>query len=103
MKQLVQLNLTLITIFMTACSSHTLALETTSHNSDKKSGYLQKELDDWLQTQWNPAVKKKDAETKKRFELQDYVDKVSLYVKAHQSDSNTSHIKKLESMPVIGK
>jgi len=101
MKQLIQLNLTLITIFMSACSGY--SPEVTSQNSDNKSGFLQEHLDSWLDEEWNPAVAEKDKETKEHFKLQDYVDKVSLYVKAHPSDENNSNIKKLEKMPVIGK
>jgi len=37
------------------------------------------------------------------FTLQEYVDKASAYMKAHPSDDKDSHVKKLESMPVIGK
>jgi hypothetical protein len=101
MKQLIQLNLTLIALFLSACTTQTAA--PTSHNSDKTSGFLQKHLDNWLETEWDPSVKEKDKETQERFRLQDYVDKASLYMQAHPSDENSSHIKKLESMPVIGK
>ena len=100
MKQLIQLILTIIMLFMSACS--TPKGTEPSHKSNKKSGFLQKHLDSWLQKDWNPAVKEKDKETSKRFRLQDYVDKASLYIKAHPSDYNHSNVKKLEALPVIG-
>ena len=101
MKQLIQLNLTLIALFMSACTTQTPA--PSSHNSDSTSGFLQKHLDNWFEKDWDPAVKEKDKDTQERFRLQDYVDKISLYMQAHPSDINNSHVKKLEDMPVIGK
>ena len=44
-------------------------------------------------------VEKKD----KPFTLQEYVDKAAAYNKAHPSDYNNSNVKKMESLPVIGK
>ncbi len=44
-------------------------------------------------------VEKKD----KNFTLQEYVDKAAVYIKAHPGDYNNSNIKKVESLPVIGK
>ena len=100
MKQLIQLILTFIALFMIACS--TPKVTESSQRSDKKSGFLQEHLDNWLQKDWDPAVKEKDKETSERFRLQDYVDKASLYMKAHPSDYNNSNVKKLEALPVIG-
>ncbi|WP_297485055.1 hypothetical protein [Sulfurimonas sp.] len=100
MKQLIKLILTIVMLFMTACSAPKVT--DSSHKSDKKSGFLQEHLDNWLQKDWNPAVKEKDKETSERFKLQDYVDKASLYMKAHPSDYNNSNVKKLEALPVIG-
>ena len=37
------------------------------------------------------------------FTLQEYVDKASAYRKAHPNDYEHSNVKKLESMPIIGK
>jgi len=44
-------------------------------------------------------VEKKD----KPFTLQEYVDKAAAYNKIHPSDYNNSNVKKIESLPVIGK
>jgi len=103
MKQIKQLNLTLIAIFMTACSTH--GVNESSHYSDKDNdkGYIQRNLDEWLETDWNPAVEEKEEDTQKRFKLQDYVDKASLYIESQPNDINDSNVKKLEMMPVIGK
>ena len=96
-----------------------------------KAGYMQHSLDNWLKDEWEPTVqkdetirkkymKKKVVETsdanlskkravvyeedqEKRFTLQEYVDKAEAYQKAHPSDYENSHAKKMESLPVIGK
>ncbi len=39
----------------------------------------------------------------KPFTLQEYVDKAAAYRKAHPNDYEHSNVKKLESMPIIGK
>ena len=39
----------------------------------------------------------------RNFTLQEYVDKSAAYIKAHPSDYEKSNVKKLESMPIIGK
>ena len=93
--------------------------------SDKK-GYMQRALDEWLEEEWTPTVendtviqkkymkkekikrenKEVEVLVQKRdrdFTLQEYVDKASAYLKAHPSDYENSHVKKLESLPVIGK
>ena len=101
MKQLIQLILTFITIFMTACS--TSQPTQSSHNSDTNKGFLQKNLDNWLENDWEPTVKDVDKNSSKRFKLQDYVDKAALYMKAHPSDDNNSNVKRMEALPVIGK
>jgi len=102
MKQFTQLTLTLITLFTTACSTPTPT--NSSQTDDKKSGFLQRHLDNWLKDDWEPAVKEKEKkENSKRFRLQDYVDKAALYMKAHPNDYNNSNVKKLDALPVIGK
>ena len=93
-----------------------------------KPGIMQKSLDGWLKDEWTPTVDKdkkvqkkymkkttvqnnsnnnnevKYVEDKERdFTLQEYVDKASAYMKAHPSDDKESNVKKLQSMPVIGK
>jgi len=98
-------------------------------NGKAKSGLMQKSLDNWLKNEWTPTVnkdkkvqnkymkkvdikrknssndtEKKYVEDKERnFRLQEYVDKATAYSKAHPSDDKDSNVKKLESMPVIGK
>ncbi len=98
-------------------------------NGKDKPGLMQKSLDSWLKNEWTPTVSKdkkvqmkylkkvdsnvtttdKNSEVKyvekedKNFTLQEYVDKSEAYLKAHPSDDKDSHVKKLESMPVIGK
>ena len=100
MKQLIQLNITLIIIFFTACTPQ--IQPEISHKSDINKGFLQKHLDEWFKYEWEPSVKKKDIQTKERLKLQDYIDKFSLYMQTHTDDANISHIKRLEMMPVIG-
>jgi len=39
----------------------------------------------------------------KDFTLQEYVDKASAYMKAHEGDHTESQVEKMSSMPVIGK
>jgi len=96
-----------------------------SHKCEKK-GYMQRALDEWLEKEWTPTIAKDEAIQKKYMEqktikntdkeekiliekrnrdftLQEYVDKASAYLKAHPSDYENSHVKKLESLPVIGK
>ena len=96
-----------------------------SHGKNKP-GLMQKNLNNWLKNEWTPTVNKdkkiqkkylkkettttndntteeKYVEDKERnFTLQEYVDKASAYIKAHPSNEEESHVKKLESMPVIG-
>jgi hypothetical protein len=103
-----------------------------STTTNKKPGLMQTTLDGWLKDDWTPTVEK-DPEIKKKymkkrvvkkgenntteeiveykytetedrnFTLQEYVDKAVAYQKAHPNDYNNSNVKKLESMPVIGK
>lgn len=97
-------------------------------NSSKKDGVMQKSLDGWLKKDWTPTVQKdekikskymepKKVVTKKdskekvkyvekrnsKFTLQEYVDKAGAYMRAKPNDYNSSHVHKMESMPVIGK
>lgn len=103
MKQIIKLNLTIIIIFTTACSTHSPNKSSHSSDKDDNKGYIQKNLDEWLEKDWNPAVKEKEEDTQRRFKLQDYVDKASLYIDSQPNDINDSNVKKLEAMPVIGK
>ena len=99
-------------------------------NIKKKDGFMQKAMDNWFKNDWTPTISKdkniqkkymrKDGSTKvvykdgheevhyvekddKPFTLQEYVDKAAAYRKAHPNDYEHSHVKKLESMPIIGK
>lgn len=94
----------------------------------KHEGAMQKSLEDWIKDDWEPTVSKDKViqkkymkeekgetlvnETKeshfvdkenKNFTIQEYVDKAAAYMRAKPNDYNTSNVKKLESMPVIGK
>ena len=103
----------------------------TSTTINKKPGLMQNSLDSWLKDDWTPTVEKnpeiqkkymkqnvviKEGEnntTEKKveytedktraFTLQEYVDKAAAYQKAKPNDYENSNVKKLESMPVIGK
>lgn len=110
--------------------SQNSALNSISKSSaaKKHEGAMQKSLDSWLKDDWEPTVSKDKEiqkkymkeekgdtlvnETKeshfvdkenKNFTIQEYVDKAAAYMKAKPDDSNNSNVKKLESMPVIGK
>jgi hypothetical protein len=101
-----------------------------STTTNKKPGLMQTTLDGWLKDDWTPTVEK-DPEIQKKymqkqvvkkgenntteknvvytenndrdFTLQEYVDKAVAYQKAKPNDYENSNVKKLESMPVIGK
>ena len=103
------------------------ALNKISNSGGKeKAGMMQTSMDSWFKEEWTPTVngdeeiQKKyqkvqttnangDQEVKyvedegRNFTLQEYVDKSAVYLKAHPSDEENSNVKKLESMPVIGK
>jgi len=98
-------------------------------NGKEKPGAMQKSLDSWLKNEWTPTVNKDKKIQKKylkkadgsiqeinntteekyvekedrNFTLQEYVDKTEAYLKAKPSDDKDSNVKKLQSMPVIGK
>jgi len=113
--------------------SQNSALNSVSKSSaaKKHEGVMQKSLDSWLKDDWEPTVSK-DKEIQKKymkrqgvkkgesnttteegvtytesedgnFTLQELVDKAAAYQRAHPSDYNNSNVKKLQSMPVIGK
>jgi len=128
MKQLITTTLT-ASLFILLSGCATDAPVAPSQNSDlnkisnsngkTKPGIMQKSLDSWLKNEWTPTVNKdkkvqkkylkkedgkKYVEKKDRnFTLQEYVDKAEAYSKEHPSDGKKSNVKKLESMPVIGK
>ncbi|MEN4053312.1 MULTISPECIES: hypothetical protein [Sulfurimonas] len=100
-------------------------------NAGKKEGAMQKSLDSWLKEDWEPTISKDKKIQKKymqekkgrtaegsvkqtqeshfvdkedrNFTLQEYVDKASAYMRAKPNDYNSSHVKQVESLPVIGK
>ncbi|MFT7861116.1 MAG: hypothetical protein ABXS93_09330 [Sulfurimonas sp.] len=100
-------------------------------SSNKKAGLMQNSLDNWLKNDWEPTVeqdptiqkkymKEEAVEVKeqnntakqevkytekedKPFTLQEYVDKAAAYQKAKPNDYNNSNVKKMESLPAIGK
>ena len=98
---------------------------------DTKTGIMQSTMEKWFEEDWDPTVKQ-DQEIQKKymkekhitthdkdgnvvekvvyeedkernFTLQEYVDKAAAYQRAHPSDYEHSNVKKLESLPVIGK
>lgn len=118
MKQLITTSLSLICLLSFAgCGSSTpdtpsqnsvLNNISTSHTG-KNDGYMQKGLDNWLTKEWIPTIKKDEKIREKYIEkednpftLQEYVDKSAAYMKIKGDDAN-SNVKKMESMPVIGK
>ena len=107
------------------------SVSTTSTAKEEK-GIMQSSLESWFETEWEPTVSKdkkvqekymeavpeEGAGTKsqkgdkkvvyvekedKPFTLQEYVDKTEAYLKAKPNDYEHSNIKKVESLPVIGK
>ncbi|QOP40595.1 hypothetical protein [Sulfurimonas marina] len=140
MKQKTHITLfTFITFLsLTGCSSNSAVSPTQNDElnsvspttSNKKAGFMQNSLDNWLKDDWSPAVEKdpeiqkkymtkevvtvKESNTTKEevkytesktkgFTLQEYVDKIGAYQKAKPSDENSSHQKQMETLPVIGK
>jgi hypothetical protein len=107
-------------IIFTACQkvdgvnpSQNKALNAISGKKEKKSGYMQNALNNWINNEWTPAVEKDETikeqnkNESRSFTIQEYVDKASLYSKEKkiQKDStpNESHFKKINNMPIIGK
>ena len=113
----------------TVAPSQNSALNSISKSSaaKEKKGMMQSSLDNWLETDWEPTVSK-DKEIQKKymqkatndkkevgskvtyveredkpFTLQEYVDKAEAYIKAKPNDYEHSNVKKVESLPVIGK
>jgi|FLOH01.1.fsa_nt_gi hypothetical protein len=151
MKNTIIITMAISSMFiLNSCSSNSnvapsqnSALNSVSNSNGKaKSGYMQKAMEGWFESEWTPTVSKdkeiqekymkkvensavseematqeKDItkteitdtkveyiEDKDRdFTLQEYVDKAAVYTKSHPADYESSNVKKLESMPVIGK
>ena len=105
-----QSNVIILSIFVifssVGCSSHAPSLQNkTTAVKEKQGGFLQKKLDSWLVESWEPDTQEVEEKYKedKSFKLQKYVEKMELYAKKHPLDINSSHYKKLEHLPVIGK
>jgi hypothetical protein len=79
------------------------------HKQAKENGFLQNNLDSWLNDEWTPNIEKNETiksmnkNEQRNFTLQEYVDKMTVYLKEHNSSYQNSHIKKIDAMPVIGK
>ncbi len=75
----------------------------------KEDGAMQKSLDNWLNKEWTPTVekdekiKKINKDKNRNFTLQEYVDKAAVYSKEDNSSTGRSHLKEMNSLPVIGK
>jgi hypothetical protein len=119
MKNLTLLTLTTMTLLsFSSCSSTTAvnpsqnealnAISTSNKATDKK-GAMQSSLDNWLEKEWTPAVEKneeikaKNEDKARDFKLQEYVEKIETYKKESHPNTEESNVKKLDSMPVIGK
>jgi len=90
---------------------------TVSEDKDIQKKYMKAETNKsgvkqtYIRKDGSTKVVYKDGEEKihyvekddKPFTLQEYVDKASAYRKAHPNDYEHSNVKKLESMPIIGK
>jgi hypothetical protein len=119
MKHLITTSLSLLSLVLfVGCGNSTL--ETPSQNSvlnkissshsDKKDGAMQKGLDGWLTKEWSPTIKKDEKIRQEYIEkkgnpftLQEYVDKSAAYMSIKGDDDANSNVKKMESMPMIGK
>ena len=108
------------------------SISSSNAQNGKKAGFMQNSLDSWTKDEWkpkveaNPEIQKKYMEVDnnatainseksdkkevvykekedKAFTLQELVDKTGAYLDATPSDGSESNVKKMESMPVIGK
>ena len=68
---------------------------------DVKSGETLKEMTK-EQVKRQEEVKTKYKDEDRDFTLQEYIDKMAVYNETHPSDEENSHVKKVDSMPVIG-
>ncbi|QOY52444.1 hypothetical protein [Candidatus Sulfurimonas baltica] len=106
-----------VTILLNGCSqvdganpSQNKALNTIAGKEEKtEKGFLQNTMDSWVEKDWTPTIEKdeKIKETNKdedrEFTIQEFIDKASVYNKAHINDeAEASHVKKMNALPVIG-
>jgi hypothetical protein len=105
-------SLLLILIIFSSCSringvnpSQNKAVNLVAGKTEKKTGFLQKSLDNWLKTEWEPttSTKSKHRDENRSFTLQEYVDKLDVYNNSHVTDEKNSHYNRVNNMPVIGK
>ncbi len=81
----------------------------TSTDKEEKSYSMQKTLDRWLKEEWTPSVEKNatirkiNQDKERDFKLQEYVDKVKVYLEENNTSSKDVHWQKVNSLPVIGK
>jgi len=114
MKQLIiKHSIFLSLVLFTACTtpqykspSQNSALNKISNSTAQTDkGSLQSLLDSFIKDDWLPTFesdKESEVEEEEGFTLQKYVDKSSVYIKAHPSDYETSNVHRMEKMPVIG-
>jgi hypothetical protein len=104
------------TFVLGACSaskvgypSQNSALNSVSNSTQEKSGIMQSSLDGWLEKDWtptiekDPVIKEKYADEKRKFTLQEYVEKAEAYSKESNSSVTESNVEKLNTLPAIGK
>ncbi|MBW6489141.1 hypothetical protein [Sulfurimonas sp.] len=69
---------------------------------EAKTGTVLKEISK-EEVEKQKEVKEKYSKKDRNFTLQEYVDKMSVYSATHVTDEENSHVKRIDSMPVIGK
>ena len=81
----------------------------TNVNKEYKSYSMQKSLDNWLKEKWTPTIEKNatihqiNQDKQRDFTLQEYVDKIEVYLKESNSTTQEPHWQKVNTLPVIGK
>lgn len=77
--------------------------------TDNANGSLQKSLNSWIDEEWTPTLEKNETiqeinEDKSRdFKLQEYVDKMNVYMNESNASQKEAHHEKINTLPVIGK
>lgn len=80
-----------------------------SNQGTEVKGAMQNSLDNWLEKEWTPTVEKnetiktKNEDKGRDFKIQEYVEKIEVYKKESNSSVEESHLKKINTLPVIGK
>ena len=81
----------------------------TNMNKEHKSYGMQKSLDNWLKEKWTPTIEKNatirqiNQDKQRDFTLQEYVDKVEVYLKESNTTTQEPHWQKVNNLPVIGR